>query len=485
VWDAARRTPDAPALLFAGRTWTYAQLNAWVARWTLALAEKAVGAGDRVAVLAPNRPEVVALLFAARRRGATLTPLNVRLARPELTTLLSQLHPKVLWVDSAYAAQWPEALPLDSVGEETSPPAVGTGSPPVVPGERPWLVLFTSGTTGRPKGAVLTVGNLESHALLSGRTLGADAAQRWLGTLPLFHIGGLAMAARCARYGASLLLHPRFDAMAVRVALECDGVTHASFVAQTLNAVLDAGEAPLRHTLRAVLLGGGPAPETLVARAREQGIPVLHTYGLTEASSQVCTERLGAADGKSCGVPLPEVLVRVAGDSGVEVGPGVEGEVWVRGPTVMAGYLDDPTATSQALQNGWLRTGDLGTKDAQGRLSILARRTDLIISGGENIYPAELEAVLSEHPDVAEVGVVGAKDAQWGEVPVAFWVSRRVPAAESALVDFARTRVAGFKVPRRFERVDSLPRNAMGKVDRVALRALLGSKDDTSGVSPR
>jgi O-succinylbenzoic acid--CoA ligase len=368
--------------------------------------------------------------------------------------------------DEAGREKWTEARSIQ--GFESRNPPQSVPLPPA--GEGGWVILFTSGTTGTPKAVRLSVQNLEASAAVSGKNLGTDSNQRWLCTLPLVHIGALAMAARCARYGASLVLHRRFDAAAVRQALGTLGITHTSFVPQTLTAVLDVEEGPLRHTLGAVLLGGAPASPTLLARARAAAVPVLCTYGLTEASSQVCTERLGEQTGDTCGPPLPGVEVRLLGPSGHEVAPGHEGEIWVRGPTVMEGY--------EGLVDGWFRTGDVGVWDGTGRLRVLARREDLILSGGENVYPAELEAVLAAHPEVQEAAVVGARDARWGEVPVAFYVARRASLASASLQAFARERLAGFKVPKRFERVDVLPRNSMGKVDRAALRAQLGAKSN-------
>jgi O-succinylbenzoic acid--CoA ligase len=210
-----------------------------------------------------------------------------------------------------------------------------------------------------------------------------------------------------------------------------------------------------------VLVGGGPVPPALVERARGVGVPVLLTYGLTEACSQVTTERPGEADGRTAGVPLPGLEVRIDGE---------EGAIAVRGPTLMRGYLDDDAATAAVLRGGWLHTGDIGRLDGRGRLTVLARRTDLILSGGENVYPAEVEAVLAAHPGVAEVAVVARPDARWGQVPVAVVVPRAAASLED-LRGWARARLAGFKVPAAVVAVDALPRTAAGKVDRAAVQA--------------
>jgi len=280
-----------------------------------------------------------------------------------------------------------------------------------------------------------------------------DAASSYLCNLPLFHVGGIATAVRCAVAGAQLVLHPRFDAAAAAEALG-SGVTHASLVAATLQRLLEVRDR-FPATVRAVLVGGGPAPAELLARARAAGLPVLHTYGLTEAASQVTAERPGDADGATAGWPLPGAEVRI-----------VEGEIEVRGPTMMLGYLGEPPL------RGWFRTGDLGELDARGRLVVHARREDLIVSGGENVYPAEVEAALLSHPDVADCAVLPWPDGQLGQVGCAAVVLRR-PVGEGELREHCRARLAGFKVPRRFTIVDALPRNAAGKADRPALLRFL------------
>jgi O-succinylbenzoic acid--CoA ligase len=208
-------------------------------------------------------------------------------------------------------------------------------------------------------------------------------------------------------------------------------------------------------------------------RARTAGFPVLQTYGLTEAASQVATERPSEADGTSCGQVLPGLALRLEAEGGGAARVGEAGEIQVQGPTVMAGYLDDAEASARALAGGWLHTGDVGCLDARGRLTVLARRLDLILSGGENVYPAEVEAVLAAHPGVAEAAVVGRTSAAWGEVPVAA-VVLRPGAGVDGLLDWARGRLAGFKVPAEVVAVAALPRTASEKVDRAALRRVLG-----------
>jgi len=311
-------------------------------------------------------------------------------------------------------------------------------------------VLFTSGTTGAPKAARLALENHLANARAAVEVLRIDASSRFLCSLPMFHVGGLATAFRCQLAGATLFLHERFDALAVAREL-CNGATHASLVAGTLARVLDLCPA-FPQSVRAVLVGGGPVPAPLLERARRAGLPVLQTYGLTETCSMATCERLDDADGQTAGLPMPGLEVKLE-----------KAEILMAGPQVMRGYL------GEAPVRGWFRTGDLGELDSRGRLRVHARRTDLIISGGENVYPAEVEATLLTHPGVREAAVLPAPDERWGQVGVAYVATT---AAESELRAFLRERLAKFKVPARFVVVQELPRNAAGKVDRSALLRL-------------
>ncbi|MCP3141984.1 o-succinylbenzoate--CoA ligase [Pyxidicoccus xibeiensis] len=470
IREGALRHPDAEALTFAGRSWSYRALDAEVGRWVAVLSARGLGKGERVALLAVNHPMSVGLFWALGRLGAVLAPLNARLTRAELAPLVEDIAPRLMLAQGPLLDRLPGAEPLETFVPSSTPPAA-TCLPPAE--DAPRVVLFTSGTTGRPKGAVLTEGNFRASARASAANLGEHSQPRWLGTLPLFHVGGLAMLTRTAYEGGCLLLHERFDADAVNRALEAEGVSHASLVATTLERVLDARrDAPVPPSFRLALIGGGPVPALLLERARSAGLRALQTYGLTEACSQVTTERPTEADGRTAGPPLPGLEVRIVDEAGTVRAPGEEGDIEVRGPTVMAGYWQRPEATREVLRDGWLRTRDVGVLDARGRLTVLSRRTDLIVRGGENIYPAEVEAVLANHPAVQEAAVVGVPDARWGEVPVAFIAPRagQPRPGPEALEAWCRQSLAGFKTPARFTWVAALPRNAMGKVERTVLR---------------
>lgn len=314
-------------------------------------------------------------------------------------------------------------------------------------GSDPALVLFTSGTTGAPKAARLTRENLEANARAANQVLRVDAASRFLCVLPLFHVGGLGIVFRCRLAGATLLLHERFDAAAV--ARDLASATHASLVASTLARVLEVKAAGFPPAVVAV--GGGPVPAPLLQRAREAGLRVVQTWGMTETCSMATCERPDDADGATAGPPLPGFEVQIDA-----------GEVLVRGPAVMRGYLGH-----EPLEGRFFRTGDLGELDARGRLTVHARRTDLIVSGGENVYPAEVEAALMAHPAVREAAVLPESDERWGQVGVAYLVTS---ATDDELREHLRGRLARYKIPARFVRLAELPRNAGGKVDRLRLR---------------
>jgi O-succinylbenzoic acid--CoA ligase len=289
----------------------------------------------------------------------------------------------------------------------------------------------------------------------------------------LFHVGGLSILLRSVIYGTTAAVHPGFDAAHVNAALDEDGVTVVSVVANMLQRMLDErGDRPYPASLRCVLLGGGPAPEALLRRCAAIGVPVVQTYGLTETASQIATlapddalRKLGSA-----GKPLSGAELRIVDESGAECGPGDAGEIVVRGPSITPGYLNRPAETAAAIRDGWLHTGDLGHLDDEGYLYVLDRRDDLIVSGGENVYPAEIEAALQSHPDVVEAGVYGAEDARWGRAPVAVVVLREGAARDAgALLAYCRERLAAYKTPRRIEFAESLPRNAAGKLLRNRL----------------
>jgi O-succinylbenzoic acid--CoA ligase len=334
---------------------------------------------------------------------------------------------------------------------------------------RTFALVYTSGTTGSPKGALLSHRNLFWNAIGSAMHLGFRSDDRWLVCMPLYHIGGLSILLRSALYGSSAILHERFDPEAINRALDEDGVTLVSWVPTMLERVLAArGERRAPRSLRCALLGGGPAPRELLERARSQGFPIAASYGLTEASSQVATQlpTLAESNGVAGLRPIFGTQLDTVDGDGKSV-RGQSGEILVRGPAVMEGYWNRPEETARALRGGWLHTGDIGVLDSSGTLEVLERSCDLIISGGENIYPSEVEAVLLEHPAVIEAAVAGRADADYGRRPIAWLVAAPGQQLDLAKVrGFCADRLAGYKIPMAFTVVDELPRNSAGKLVR-------------------
>ena len=477
--------------------WTYRALDA-------AVEEVAVRLDDRLPDNPPSRriglavspgTPFVATLFAALRLGWTVAPLDPGLPDRELATRVDRLDPALVVCDrDAEASCLATDRPVASVGElydgtvprllprvieRTHHSAGGQhsvaigGNESTSGGDRAALILFTSGTTGRPKAVQLTLSNLFASAVGSAFRLRVDPDGRWLGCLPVHHMGGLAPVFRSVWYGTTLVLSGSFDADGTREEIRSQSITGVSLVPTQLKRLLDAGWTPSEH-LRSVLLGGAPAGESLLSRALDAGVPVCPTYGLTETASQVATAR--PADVREhpdiVGQPLLWTQVTIL-DDGEPVGSGERGEVVVDGPTVTPGYLDDD-ATAAAFGEYGLHTGDLGVVDADGRLRILGRIDDVINTGGELVAPTEVVAVLESHPRIAEATVVGLDDPEWGERVAALVVladaedSSDNPVNVETIREYSRGRLSDYKLPKTVVTTERLPRTDSGTIDREA-----------------
>ncbi len=418
---AAAMHPDRTAIADRERQLTYAELAEAAIGAAGRLQRLGVQGGDRVGLALPAGADFVVALHGCILAGAVALPIDLRLTEGERR-------------ERAATAKLVVTEPLQ--------PAAPTRPTVAAGGDRVLALLHTSGTTASPKAVELTEGNFVASALGSALALGLDLDERWLCPMPLVHVGGLSIPIRSAIYATTAVVHGRFDTDAVLGALSdpAERITLVSLVPTMLARLLDAGLAN-PPTLRWALLGGGPIPASLLQRAGEAGVPVAPTYGMTEACSQIAT----------FGWPLP----------GVEVRTGPDQEILVRGPIVAPGA---------PAEDGWLHTGDLGRFDERGRLTITGRKADTIITGGENVAPAEVEEVLLAHPAVADAAVHGRSDSAWGEALVATVVLRAGLATEpEALLEHCAARLPAFKVPKLVELADELPRSPSGKLLRRQL----------------
>jgi fatty-acyl-CoA synthase len=487
-------TPDKAAIIFEAETLSYAAFAARIEQAARALqAELGVSRGDRVAILSLNRPDYLVLLYACARLGAILVPLNWRLAVAEQSFILSDAAAKVLVLEQAFAAVLPtleKSLPgISVVGLDFAPPlgkafdallrlARGDGRNPHTDLSCPLLIVYTSGTTGRPKGAVLRQEALLWNGVMSQHMHGLTSDDHILSVLPFFHVGGLNIQTTPAlHHGATVTIHSRFTPEATLATIEHERPTLTVLVPATIQAVTDhpAWTTTDLSSLKAISTGSTIVPPHLIERFVARGVPVLQVYGSTETCPIAVYTRLGGDLSRVGSTGLAGLCCEavVIDDAGHELPPDTPGEIAVRGPNVFCEYWGNAQATTEALHDGWYRTGDIGRRDGDGYFFVHDRKKNLIISGGENIYPAEVERVLLEHPDVSECGVIGRPDTRWDEVPVAYVIRRSGCEIDAAdLKAHVQLQLARFKVPRDIIFVDDLPRTALGKVQHFMLKQL-------------
>jgi fatty-acyl-CoA synthase len=488
IRDRALVAPNRVAIEHGGATTTYAQLDARSERLAGALVRLGLRRGDRVASLTANRPEHVELFFACAKAALVLAPMSWRLAPVELAYQLEHSAPATLFVEprfdaladaaleQTYAA--PRRMELSRAGLDELA-ADDRHAPPHPPAadDDDLLLLYTSGTTGRPKGARITHRNCFWTNVSLDRIAEVSDGDTVLQMLPQFHVAGWNVQPLLAWWkGATVVLESTFDAGRALELIERHRITTMMGVPATYLMMAAAprfGDTDL-SSLRQAVVGGAPAPEALLRTWQERGVAIVQGYGLTEASPNVlCVPREDARRRRGwAGKPYPHIDVALADpQSGAIVdGPG-GGELLVRGPGVFAGYWRDRDATNATIRDGWLHTGDIAERDAEGFYRIRDRLKDMYISGGENVYPAEIEAALHEHPAVADAAVIGVPDERWGEVGVAIVVLRPGRrAGERELLAHCRARLAGFKVPRAVRFTGELPRSASGKLLKRELR---------------
>lgn len=476
----ADHTPDRVALRFGAEATSYAALAQQVIQAAGTLAALGIRRGDRVAFLGQNHPAQLVLLFACARLGAMLVPLNWRLAAPEWHFILEDSGAALLvatpeLLDSARAAA-PDSCAVLGIAALPAGPA----SPPEGSEEDPLLLVYTSGTTGRPKGAVLDQRAVLFNALNATHGFGLTASDRVLTVLPMFHVGGLNIQTTPALHaGAEVLLHPRFEPDAFFDAVARDRPTLSLVVPAVMQALVrhPRWQAADFSSLRAVGAGSSDVPLALIQAFHAKGVPVQQVYGATEtcpiAILQTREEALAAPG--SIGRPALHADCRVVDERGRPVPLGRDGEIQVRGPSVLRGYWKQKGAL---LPDGWFATGDVGRVDAAGRWWFTDRLKHVIISGGENIYPAEVERLLATAPGVLEGAVVGRPDPRWGEVPVAAVVPGPGFDPARVLAHF-EGQIARFKQPREVIAMPALPRTALGKVAVAELKAMVAGPGRT------
>ncbi|MGH3104527.1 MAG: long-chain-fatty-acid--CoA ligase [Gaiellaceae bacterium] len=481
IRDRARATPARIAIEHLGATTTYAELDERSERLAAALLAEGLHRGDRLATLTGNSAEHVVVCLACAKAGLTLLPLSWRLSPVELAYQVDDAAAAWLLVEAEYSELADEALRhvaaaprrLELGGEEQRALEADAGDAllAAVEDDDPLLLVYTSGTTGKPKGALLTHANCFWTNLGFDLATGVGGDDVVLQVLPQFHCGGWNVQALLAWWkGATVVLERSFDARRCLGLIAERGVT--TMMGVPANYLFMAQEPSFAtadlSTLRRAVVGGAPMPEALLETWRARGVAIVQGYGLTEAAPNVlCLPPEDAVRKRGyAGRPYPYVDVALRDtESGRFVeGPGT-GELVVRGPNVFAGYWNRPEATEAAFADGWLLTGDVAERDGEGYYRICARVKDMYISGGENVYPAEVESVLHEHEAVADAAVVGVPDERWGESGLAFVVLEEgAGATGEELRDWCSARLARFKVPREIRFVDALPRSAMGKV---------------------
>ncbi|MEG0259939.1 MAG: o-succinylbenzoate--CoA ligase [Lysinibacillus sp.] len=471
ILQRAYLSPTRDALTYKEQTWTFQQVNEQAITRARQLASCGIQVGDRIALIGPSQPNLIFMMYACMHLQCEMVMLNRRLSKAEIAYQIEDAHVTAVLVADEDQHKLPvhaprhlfstiEQLPQKEIEIAVEWDLVQTTT-----------IMYTSGTTGFPKGVRQTVGNHQASATASVLNLGLQANDVWLCSVPLFHISGFSILVRSLLYGNKVHLCEQFDAKQAAQNIVQGDVTHMSVVAITLERILNELEQAKKVVspkFKMMLAGGGPVPSDYLKRAQKLNLAVAQTYGMTETSSQTATLASEDAIRKigSAGKPLFFNQIRIDGSTDIQR----EGEICIRGPHVTPGYIGKFTEQA-ATEDGWLHTGDIGYLDDEGYLYVVDRRADLIISGGENIYPAEIENTLMAHPAVKEAGVCGKQDERWGQVPIAYVVLKdEITVLE--LVDFCKQQLASYKVPKEIIFVQALPRNGANKLVRRKLKEM-------------
>ena len=503
--------PDRDCLVFEGRRRTYAQLNERVNRLSNVLSNMGVGKGDRVGILQVNCPQYVEAYFAAAKVGAIFVPLNFRARAEELTFLINHSGIKILLLGTRYAdmvnpllCQLPSvkeciSIDQDTEGTDSYEKCLGTACADEfcnpIEDDDVTILMFTSGTTKRPKGVPLRHNAFATYILDNVEPASPEIEERNLLTVPLYHVAGIQALLAAIYGGRTLVLMRQFEAREWMETVQREQVTRAMLVPTMLKRIIDDPDFSKYNlsSLKIITYGAAPMPFEVIQKAIKvlPGVRFINAFGQTETASTITM--LGPEDhilegteeekekklkrlACSIGRPLPDIEVKIADKDGNCLTAFEVGEICARGPRIMTGYWQDEQQSTQVLTpDGWLRTGDMGWRDEEGYIFLAGRGDDMIIRGGENISPEEVESVLHSHPKVEEAAVIAVPDPEWGQEPRAVIVLKKGETATTEeMMEFCRTRLAGFKRPRSVVFVDSLPRTPMGKVLKKTLREKFG-----------
>jgi len=483
VYLHADRNPGRIALWESKSALTYRQLETEIAKRALWLRQVGVRPQDRVAIIAENSLDLAVLIHTLYRAGATAMPMNLRRAPDWWALCIREAGCARVFADRGRReAVEGMGIPVTPIDEMEGVGDGGSGSPAGrfqvphdIPIDRETTIIFSSGSTGDPRGVILTFGNHHFNAIGSNENLPLERGDSWLAVLPFYHVGGMAILFRTALAGCSTCIVASFDPLTINGLIDEGKISHISLVPTMLESLIQARKSrPFPGSLKAILLGGAPAPEALLRSIESLRLPVLTTYGMTETASQITALSTGDPPEKirSAGRPLRHAEVRIVDSRGRPVEAGKDGEIAVRGEIVFRDYIGE-SREKTFDPNGWFRTGDLGLLDRDGYLHVKGRLDDLIISGGENIYPGEIERVAEGFPGVIECAAMGVESEEWGQRPVLFVQVREEDfEGESMFREFLKARLSRIAIPDRIIVIEKLPRNSIGKIARERLKAL-------------
>lgn len=468
----AELSPNKIAIETDETSLTFSQLQEQSERFARKIASLHIIPQAKVAILSPNQLEMIIAIHALTYLQTPMVMLNTRLSNRELTYQIKQAEVALIITTAELRSEKNLDHPNQKTYSEINLlPEAKVDLAKQIDLSKPCTLMFTSGTTGLPKTVVHSYGNHWWSAVSSMLNLGLTDKDKWLLTLPMFHVGGFSILMKSIIYGMPIYLMEKYNATYLYNVLNEKKITIASLVSLMLQQLIDElGENDLPSHIRCILLGGGSVPEPLLKKVEQKKMPLFQSYGMTETSSQIVTISLADAKVKlgSSGKALFPADLKIENPNREGIG-----EIWVKGPMVMNGYLNNKKANEESFHEDWFKTGDLGFIDKDGFLFVVDRRSDLIISGGENIYPSEIENVILELDGIVEAAVVGRKDDFWGEIPVAFVVENEKKTSADQILNHLKNNLASFKVPKEILYVDSLPKNASNKIMRHKLKELL------------